>query len=177
MVLKRTDCFFLSLQKMRRLFFFLPPVLSAFSADASRELDVLGHDGHSLRVDSAEIRVLEETDEVSFAGLLERHDGRTLEAEVRLEILCDFAYQTLEGQFPDQEFGALLVTANLTQRDGTGTIAVRFLHASGGRCALPGRFRGQLLSRRLAAGRFARSLLGTCHIVAFNRRRRSAKVK
>jgi len=41
-------------------------------------------------VDSAKVGVLEEGDEVSLNGLLKSTDGRRLEAEVALEILCDF---------------------------------------------------------------------------------------
>ena len=36
-----------------------------------------------------------------------------------LEILSDFANKTLEGKLANEEFRGLLVTANLTKRDGT----------------------------------------------------------
>ncbi len=45
--------------------------LSALSSDAASELDVLGHDGHSLGVDGAQVGVLKETHEVGLGGLLE----------------------------------------------------------------------------------------------------------
>jgi len=45
------------------------------ATDATRELDVLGHDSHTLGVDRAEVGVLEQTDQVGFAGLLERQNG------------------------------------------------------------------------------------------------------
>jgi len=61
-------------------------------------LDVLGHDGDSLGVDGAQVGVLEETDQVSLAGLLQSHDSRALEAQIRLEVLDDFTHQTLKGQ-------------------------------------------------------------------------------
>ena len=51
--------------------------LSTFSTDASGKLDILGHDGDTLGVDSAQVGVLEEPDEVGFASLLESHDGRS----------------------------------------------------------------------------------------------------
>ena len=38
--------------------------LGALTADTAGELDVLGHDGDSLGVDGAQVRVLEQTDEV-----------------------------------------------------------------------------------------------------------------
>ena len=62
--------------------------LRALTADAAGELDVLGHDRDALGVDRAEVRVLEEANEVGLRGLLERDDGRRLEAEVGLEVLC-----------------------------------------------------------------------------------------
>ena len=57
--------------------------LRALAADAAGELDVLGHDRHALGVDRAEVCVLEEAHEVGLGGLLEREDGRALEAQVR----------------------------------------------------------------------------------------------
>jgi hypothetical protein len=36
--------------------------LSALSTDATSQLDVLGHDGHTLGVDGTEIRVFEQAD-------------------------------------------------------------------------------------------------------------------
>uniref|UniRef100_A0A9J7ZSP1 Core Histone H2A/H2B/H3 domain-containing protein n=1 Tax=Cyprinus carpio carpio TaxID=630221 RepID=A0A9J7ZSP1_CYPCA len=55
--------------------------LSALSADAARQLDVFGHDGDSLGVDGAQVGVLEQTDQISLAGLLQGHDGGALEAQ------------------------------------------------------------------------------------------------
>ena len=49
-------------------------------------------------MDGAEIGVFKERDEVSLDGLLESADGRRLEAEIRLEVLCDFTDETLERQ-------------------------------------------------------------------------------
>lgn len=46
-------------------------------------------DGDTLGVDGTQVGVLEERDEVGLDGLLERTDGRGLEAEVGLEVLGD----------------------------------------------------------------------------------------
>ena len=40
------------------------------------ELKISGHDGDSLGVDSAEVGVFEEGDQVSFSGFLEGQDCR-----------------------------------------------------------------------------------------------------
>ena len=53
--------------------------LSTFSTDSASQLDVFGHDGDSLGVDCTQVGVLEKTNEVSFTGFLEGHNGRALE--------------------------------------------------------------------------------------------------
>ncbi|GMT16723.1 hypothetical protein PFISCL1PPCAC_8020 [Pristionchus fissidentatus] len=98
--------------------------LSTLSTDAAGELDVLGHDGHSLGVDGAQVGVLEESDEVSLGGLLEGHHGGRLEAEVGLEVLGDLSDQTLEGELADEQLGRLLVATDLTESDGSGAVTV-----------------------------------------------------
>jgi hypothetical protein len=140
--------------------------LSALSADAAGELDVLGHDGDALGVDGAQVGVLEETDEVGLAGLLQGHDGRALEAQVGLEVLRDFTHQTLEGQLADQQLSALLVATDLAEGDRAGTVAMGLLDAAGGGRRLAGGLGGELLAGRLASGGFAGGLLGTGHFAS-----------
>ena len=70
--------------------------LSTFTTDAAGELDILGHDGDTLGVDGAQVGVLEQSNQVSLASLLQGHDGRALESEIGLEVLGDFTYKTLE---------------------------------------------------------------------------------
>nr|XP_041569802.1 uncharacterized protein LOC105758485 [Taeniopygia guttata] len=86
----------------------------ALTADAAGQLDVLGHDGDALGVDGAQVGVLEEPHQVGLAGLLQRHDGRALEAQVGLEVLRDLAHQPLEGQLADQQLRGLLRCGFLT---------------------------------------------------------------
>ncbi|BAS96274.1 Os06g0160000, partial [Oryza sativa Japonica Group] len=135
----------------------------ALTADAAGELDVLGHDGDALGVDGAQVSVLEEPDEVRLRGLLQRGDGGALEAEVGLEVLGDLADEALEGELADEQLRALLVLADLTERDGARPEAVRLLHAAGGRRRLARRLGRQLLPRRLPAGGLARRLLRAGH--------------
>jgi hypothetical protein len=82
-------------------------------------------------VDGAQVGVLEERHEVSLNGLLESADGRGLEAQVGLEVLCDFTDQTLEGELANEELGRLLVATDLTKSDGTGLVSVRLLDTTG----------------------------------------------
>ena len=137
--------------------------LRALSTDAAGELDVLRHDRDALGVDRAQVRVLEEADQVRLGGFLEGKDGRPLESEVGLEVLGDLADEALERELADQELGALLVPADLTESDGPGAVPVGLLHAAGGGCALAGRLGGELLAGGLASGAFAGCLLGAGH--------------
>ena len=61
--------------------------LRSLSPDSPGQLDILGHDGDPLGVDGAQVGVLEESDEVSLAGLLESHNSAGLEPQVGLEVL------------------------------------------------------------------------------------------
>jgi histone H3 len=101
--------------------------LRAFTTDAASQLDVLGHDGHTLGVDGAQVGVLEQTNQVSLSSLLQSTDSRGLETQVRLEVLSNLTNQALEGQLADQKLGRLLESTDLTQSDGTRAKAVRLL--------------------------------------------------
>jgi len=125
--------------------------LSTLAADPAGQLDVLGHDGDTLGVDGAEVGVLEQADEISLASLLEGHDGGALESQVGLEILGDLADQTLEWELADEEFGALLVTTDLTEGHCSGPVTMGLLHSTGGRGALSGSLGGQLFPGGLAS--------------------------
>ena len=137
--------------------------LSPLAADPPGQLDVLGHDGDPLGVDGAQVGVLEETDQVGLAGLLEGHDGGALEPEVGLEVLGDLPDQTLEGQLADEKLGGLLVSPDLSQGHGSGPVPVGLLDSAGGGSRLPSGLGGQLLAGRFASGGFTGGLLGSCH--------------
>ena len=137
--------------------------LGALSADTAGQLDVLGHDGDTLGVDGAQVGVLEETHQVSLAGLLQSHDGGALEAQVGLEVLGDLTDQTLEGQLADQQLGALLVATNLTQGNSSRPVSVGFLDATSSRGTLTGRFGSQLLPGGFSTGTLSCRLFGASH--------------
>ena len=137
--------------------------LSSLSTDPPGELDVLGHDGDPLGVDGAQVGVLEESDQVGLAGLLQSHDGAGLEPQVGLEVLGNLPDQTLEGQLADEELGGLLVTPDLTESDGAGPVTVGLLNSAGGGGALASGLGSQLLPGGLASGGLTGGLLGTSH--------------
>ena len=49
--------------------------LSTLTPDSASQLDVLGHDGHSLGVDSAQVSIFEKTNQVCFGCFLKSHDS------------------------------------------------------------------------------------------------------
>ena len=59
--------------------------LCALATDATCQLDVLGHDGHALGVDGAQVGVLEQAHQVGLGGLLQRQHRLGLEAQVGLQ--------------------------------------------------------------------------------------------
>ena len=94
--------------------------LSTLSSNTSGQLDVFRHDSNTLGVDSAQVGVFKQTDQVRFRRLLQSTDGCTLETQIGLEVLGNLAHQTLEWQLADEQLSRFLVTTNLTKGDGTG---------------------------------------------------------
>jgi histone H3 len=118
-------------------------------------LEILGHDGDSLGVDSAEIGVFEKTNKVSFGGFLEGQDGGALESQVSLEFLGDFSDKSLERELSQQKFSRFLVFSDFSEGDGSGSESMGLLHTSGGGGSLSGSLRSQLLSRGFLSGGFS----------------------
>ena len=103
-------------------------------------------------MDSSQVSIFEERDEISLSGLLESHDGGGLEAEIRLhitaqhekahgititlwtylEVLSNLTNETLEGELADEQLGGLLVATDFTKSDGTGAEPVGLLHTTSG---------------------------------------------
>ena len=138
-------------------------ILRTLASDASSKLDIFRHNGDSLGVDRAEIGILEEPHEVGFRGFLEGEHGRTLEAEIGLEVLRNLTHEALEGELSDEELRALLVLPDLTQGHSAGAEAMGLLDAACGGGGFAGGLGGQLLARSLSACRLASCLLGPGH--------------
>jgi hypothetical protein len=136
---------------------------SALSPDAASQLDILGHDSHTLGMNGTQISILEQSNQVSLGGLLKSKHRRALEAQIGLEVLRNLPHQPLERKLADEQLGGLLVLANLTKRHGSRPVAVGLLHSARGRGGLASRLSGQLLARCLASRRLASGLLRTRH--------------
>ena len=137
--------------------------LRTFATDAPGELNVLGHDGHTLGVDSTQVGVLEKTNEVCLGSLLKCQYGRSLETKITLEILGDFANKSLEGKLADENFSRFLVTMDLTKGNGSGAVTVGLFHTSCGGGGLTSSLGCELLAGSFSSGGFACGLLGTSH--------------
>ena len=74
------------------------------ASNPASELYVLRHDGDPLGVNSTEVGVLEQADQVRLGGLLKSENGAGLEAKFRFIVLRDFADQALKGLLADQKF-------------------------------------------------------------------------
>jgi len=59
---------------------------STFSSETAGKLEIFGLDGDTLGVDSSQVGVLKERDEVSLSSFLESHDSGRLEAEIGLVV-------------------------------------------------------------------------------------------
>lgn len=88
--------------------------LSSLPPDPPCQLNILGHNGNPLCMNGTEIGILEKTHKVRFCCLLQCQHRMALETQICLEVLCNFTYQPLEGQFPYQKLCALLILSNFT---------------------------------------------------------------
>ena len=69
----------------------------ALFTDTTRQLNILGHDGHKLSVDGTYVGILKKNHKLGLSHLVEGKNSRSLEAEVYIEVLRNLPYQTLEG--------------------------------------------------------------------------------
>jgi hypothetical protein len=147
------------------LFFRVMIRLRLLSTDLASELNFFRHDGNTLGMNGAQVGVLEEANEVSLHSLLKGEDGRSLEAQVTLEVLSNLADKTLEGELADEKVGGLLVPMDLAEGDGTRAVTVGLLHASSGGGGLACCLGGKLLVGGFASGGLTCGLLRSSHFV------------
>ena len=118
-------------------------------------------------MDRAEIGVLEKANQICLGCSLQCFDSMTLHA-VRLgvKLLDDLTAQTLEWQLLDEKIGRRLILADLAKSNYPRTPPARL----GGvlRLTPTSGHRSELLTRGLAAGGVASSLLCACNNVDVN---------
>ena len=108
------------------------PCLGTLTTDTTSKLDILWHNSHTLSMNSTQVGILKKTNKVRLTRLLQRQDGGRLETQIGLEILSNLTHKTLEGGLTDQKISRLLILANLTKSDSTGTVTVGLLDTPGG---------------------------------------------
>lgn len=138
--------------------------LRPLAPNPTSKLNILGHDCDPLGMNSAQVGVLEQPNQVSLGRFLQSRNGTALEAEIGLEVLGNLSHQPLERKFPDKKLRALLVLPDLPQCHRPGPEPVWLLHSSGGGSRLPSGLGRELLPRSLPSSRLASRLLGTGHL-------------
>ena len=118
------------------------------SSDSLGQLEISGHDGHSLGVDGAQVGVFEQGDQVGFGGFLEGQHSWWLESQFLFPFVGDFSDHSLEGKFSDKEISWFLIFSDFPKSNCSGFESVRLLDASGDWSRLP----GDLLSNKLLSG-------------------------
>ena len=68
-------------------------------------------------MDGTQLRVLEQPYHVRLCALMQRHQCRTREPKVLLEIRSDLPNQALERKLTDQKLGRLLVPSDFSERN------------------------------------------------------------
>ena len=138
--------------------------LGPLATETAGKGKILGLNGDTLSVDSGQVGVFEEGDEVSLSCFLEGHDGGGLESEIGLEVLSDLTDQPLEGKLPDQKLGRLLVPSDFTKGDSSRAETMGLLDTTSGSLgSLASSLGSELLTGSLSSGRFAGGLLGSGH--------------
>ena len=75
------------------------------SPDSLGQLEVLGHDGHSLGMNGTQVCVLEQRHEVGLCCFLKGKHSLALESDLLFEFSGNLSHQPLEGQLSDQQVG------------------------------------------------------------------------
>lgn len=130
----------------------------SFATDTTGQLDIFWHDSYAFRMDGTQVGVFKESNQVGFCGFLQGQYGRSLEAKIRLEILCDLTNKTLERQLANQQISRLLVATNFTKSHRSWAVTVGLLHSSGCGGGLASCLRRELLTRSLPSSGFTSSL-------------------
>jgi hypothetical protein len=138
-------------------------ILRTLSSQSAGELDILGLNSDTLGMDSAQVGILEQADQVGLNGFLKSANGGRLEAEIGLEILRNLTNETLEGELSDEELSRLLVATDLTESDSSWLVSVGLLDTSGGWGGFAGSLGSKLLTGSLSSSGLTGGLLGTGH--------------
>jgi hypothetical protein len=102
-------------------------VSSHLAPNAAGQLHVLRHDGATLGMDGAQLRILIHPNQVGLGGFLKGQDGSGLNPHVHCAVpkgLHDLSDQPLKGKLANEKIWGLLVLADLSQGDCARPVAV-----------------------------------------------------
>lgn len=102
-------------------------LLVLLSTNLAGKLDILGENGHTLGMNSTQVAVRKQFNEVRLGRLLQCGNGRRLESKVRLDVLRQLTNKTLEGETTDQKLTSLLELANLAQSNSARPVPLLLL--------------------------------------------------
>ena len=94
---------------------FVVGVLRTLSPDSSCQLNIFRHDGNSPGVDSTQVGIIKQPDNVCLRCLLETQYCRRLESQVCLDVLGDLSHHPLERQLSDEQCCTPLEVTNVLQ--------------------------------------------------------------
>ena len=95
----------------------VPEVVPSVAPDAPGQVHVLLLHGDASSVDGAEVGVLEQPDNVSFRGFLERVEGLALESQLVIHVCRDASDKPLEAGSGQKHIYTLLVALDLSEGD------------------------------------------------------------
>ena len=93
-------------------------VSSHLAPNAAGQLHVLRHDGATLGMDGAQLRILIHPNQVGLGGFLKGQDGSGLNPHVHCAVpkgLHDLSDQPLKGKLANEKIWGLLALADLSQ--------------------------------------------------------------
>ncbi len=83
----------------------LKHALGTLTTDTTSKLNILGHDSHTLGMNSTQVSILKQSHKVRLTRLLQGQNGSRLKPQISLEILSNLTDETLEGGLADEQVG------------------------------------------------------------------------
>jgi len=143
------------------------------ATNTSCEVNVTRLYGHPLCVDSTEVGVLKEINEVGFSGFLECGKSWSLISHISIKVGRNLPHETLKGKLSDEKLCALLVATDLPKSNSSRFKVMRFLDTRRGGlawslCGNPSSW-SNLFTRSLATCRLASTLFCASHAAPHTR--------
>ena len=137
-------------------------LLSLFTTDSSCQEQITRHDGDSLCMNSTQVGIFKQRNQVCLRCFLKSKNCIGLESQIWFVVLSNFSHQSLERQLSNQQFSRFLVLSDFSERYSTRLISVWLFESSLRRCSFTSSFCSQLLSWSFSSCRFTSGMFGTC---------------